>query len=137
MENIFIKLSNYGFHDTKITSISCSDLEVKIKFDDGIYFLDKNGKEANLSNPVELILKINSSFDSSLNSFEIREYGRKMKYIELSQFQKYLVKNPFNIAMDYHSDFNNSILFDGGFPNKQIFLSIEGVEDVSIVNIIE
>ncbi|MBE5758476.1 MAG: hypothetical protein E7332_00375 [Clostridiales bacterium] len=136
MENIFIKLSNYGFHDTKITSISCSDLEVKIKFDDGIYFLDENGKEANLSNPVELILKINSSFDSSLNSFEIREYGRKMEYIELSQFQKYLVKNPFNIAMNYYSDFNNSILFDGGFPNKQIFLSIEGVEDVSIVNII-
>lgn len=136
MKNIFIELNNYGFHDTKITSISCLNLEVKIEFDNGIYFLDENGKETKLSNPIEINLKINSSYASSLNSFEIREYGKKMKYIELSQFQKYLAKKPFNIAMNYYSNFNNSILFDGGFPNKQIFLSIEGIEDISIKNII-
>ena len=59
MKNIFKELNNYGFHDTKITSISCLNLEVKIEFDNGIYFLDENGKETKLSNPIEINLKIN------------------------------------------------------------------------------
>lgn len=132
MNNIFEQLFQYGFHDTEISSIDGDGLEVKLTFDNGIYLLDESGKETTLSKPMRVVLKINSSFDSFVEAFEIREYGRKIKYLDYSVFEKYLQKNAFGISMAYFSKFNNCILFDGGFYNKQIMLSIEGIDEIVI-----
>ena len=37
MDNIFGELFKYGFHDTEISSIEGEGLEIKLKFDKGIY----------------------------------------------------------------------------------------------------
>lgn len=106
MNNIFEQLFRYGFHDTKISSVDGEGLEIKLSFNNGIYLLDENGKEANLSNPIQVILRIDSYFDS----FE----------------------EAFGISMSYYSNFNNCVLFDGGISKKNIMFSIEGVNEIVI-----
>ena len=132
MDNIFKQLFQYGFHDTEISSIDCEGLEVKLNFDKGIYLLDENGKETILSKPMQVILKISSCFDSFEESFEIKEYGKKVKYLEYITLQKHLQKESFGISMCYYSNFNSCILFDGGILKRNIMFSIEGVNELII-----
>lgn len=132
MDNIFKQLFQYGFHDTEISSIDCEGLEVKLNFDKGIYLLDENGKETILSKPMQVILKISSCFDSFEESFEIKEYGKKVKYLEYITLQKHLQKESFGISMCYYSNFNSCILFDGGISKRNIMFSIEGVNELII-----
>ena len=77
MNNIFEELLRYGFHDTKISSIDGEGLEIKLNFDNGIYFLNENGKETNLSNSIQIVLRLDSFFDSFEDAFEIKEYTLK------------------------------------------------------------
>ena len=130
MDNIFKQLFQYGFHDTEISSIDCEGLEVKLNFDKGIYLLDETGKETNLSKPMQVILKISSYFDSFGEAFEIKEYGKKVKYLEYITLKKYLQKESFGISMCYYSGFNSCILFDGGILKRNIMFSIEGVNEI-------
>ena len=132
MDSIFKQLFQYGFHDTEITSIDCKGLEVKLNFDKGIYLLDENGKETILSKPMQVILKISSYFDSFEESFEIKEYGKKVKYIEYLTLNKYLQKESFGISMCYYSNFNSCVLFDGGISKRNIMFSIEGINEIII-----
>ena len=90
MDSIFKQLFQYGFHDTEISSIDCEGLEVKLNFDKGIYLLDENGKETILSKPMQVILKISSYFDSFEETFEIKEYGKKVKYLEYITLKNHL-----------------------------------------------
>ena len=132
MDSIFKQLFQYGFHDTEITSIDCKGLEVKLNFDKGIYLLDENGKETILSKPMQVILKISSYFDSFEEAFEIKEYGKKVKYIEYLTLNKYLQKESFGISMCYYSNFNSCVLFDGGISKRNIMFSIEGINEIII-----
>ena len=97
MDSIFKQLFQYGFHDTEISSIDCEGLEVKLNFDKGIYLLDENGKETILSKPMQVILKISSYFDSFEETFEIKEYGKKVKYLEYITLKNHLQKESFGI----------------------------------------
>ena len=132
MNNLFEEISKYGFHDTKMFSINGKGLEIKLNFDEGIYLLDTNGKETILSKPMQIVLRIDSYFDSFEEAIEIKEYGKKVKYIDYLTLKKYLQKTPFGIAMSYYSNFNNCILFDGGTAKKRIMLSIEGVKEIIV-----
>lgn len=132
MNSIFKQLFQYGFHDTEISSIECEGLEIKLNFDQGIYLLDENGKETVLSKPMQVVLKIDSYFDSFAEAFEIKEYGKKVKYIEYITLNNYLQKESFGISMCYYSNFNSCILFDGGISKRNIMFSIEGVNEIII-----
>lgn len=133
MNNIFEKLLQYGFHDTYITAIEIGTFEIRLEFKERIYLLDESGRERNLSKPLQIILKINSTFiDTPKDVFEIREYVKNLKYLEYSIFEKYFEKDKFGILMLYYSNFNNSILIEGGICNKQIMFSIEDIEEVII-----
>lgn len=132
-KNIFEQLFQYGFHDTDITSIEGNGLEIKLSFDNGIYLLDENGKETVLSNPKQIILKLDSCFNSFEEAFEIKEYGKKLNYLEYSTFKKYLQEESsglFGIEMIYYSD--KCILFDGGIKTRYIILSIKGIKEIII-----
>ena len=132
MNNIFEQLFQYGFHDTELSSIQGEKLEIKLNFNNGIYILDDNGKETVLSKPLQIDLKINSYFGFFEDALEIREYGQKIKYIDYLTMKKYLQKEQFGISMVYYSNFNNSILFDGGISRKNIMFSIEGIREITI-----
>ena len=92
MNNLFEEISKYGFHDTTMFSIDGKGLEIKLNFDEGIYLLDTNGKETILSKPMQIVLRIDSYFDSFEEAIEIKEYGKKVKYIDYLTFKKYLQK---------------------------------------------
>lgn len=132
MDSIFKQLFKYGFHDTEISSIDGEGLEIKLCFDKGVYLLDRNGKETILSKPMQIVLKINSYFDSFEESFEIKEYGKKVKYLKYLTLKKYLQKEPFGISMCYYNDYNKCVLFDGGISDKNIMFSIEGINKIII-----
>ncbi len=132
MNNIFEQLFQYGFHDTEIFSIDGEGLEIKLDFDNGIYLLDENGKETILSKPMQVILRIDSYFDSFEEAMEIKEYGKRVKYLDYIILKKYLQKETLGISMCYYSKFGNCILFDGGISRKNIMFSIEGISKIVI-----
>ena len=116
--------------DTEISSIDCNNLEIRLNFENGIYVLDENGKEAYLSKPMQVVLTIDSYLKTYNHALEIKEYGKKIKYLEYERLRKKLQKESFGISMLYYSKFNNCILFDGGFTKENIMLSIEGIVDI-------
>lgn len=132
MNNISDQLFQYGFHDTEISSIYGEGLEIKLNFDKGIYLLDHNGKETFLSKPMKVVFKIDSYLDSFEKALEIKEYGKKIKYLEYSALKEYLQKEAFGISMSYYSNFNNCVLFDGGILGKNIMFSIECINEIII-----
>ena len=132
MYNIFEQLFQYGFHDTEISSIEGEGLEIKLNFIKGIYLLDNNGTETILTKPMQIVLKLDSYFNSFEESLEIREYGKKVKYLDYAVFKRHFKKETFKIWMVYYSKFNSCILFDGGFLKKHIPFSIEGVNEIII-----
>ena len=81
---------------------------------------------------MQVILKINFEFDSLDEVFEIREFGKKSKYIDYSSLEKYFQKDKFGILMIYFSKFNSSILFEGGIRNKKIMFSIDEIDEIII-----
>ncbi len=133
MNNIINTLFQYGYHDTEITSIESSENTIILYFNNGLYFLDESGKETSLSSPLKIIIEINKKCNSLDYAVEIREFGRKLKYLDFRVFKSYFLKEPFSIAMAYFSNLGNTLLFDGGFTDKQILFSIESIEKVSIV----
>ena len=134
MSKRFEQLFQYGFHDTELSSIDEKGLKLVLNFDKGLYLLNEEGKETVLSKPVKIFLQINSRYDSLEQVIEIREYGKKVKYIDYVLFKKYLEKEPFEIWMTYYNNFNNCILFDGGIGKRQIMFSIEEIENVIVCN---
>lgn len=131
----FERIFQYGFHDTKISSIEDDGLQMKLNFDEGIYLLDDAGKESVLSKPMQMVLKI-INYNYELTSVEyfvnITEYGKKTKFIDYLDFKKHLKKRPFGIAMVYYSDFDNAISFTGGFGKEAYELEITSVETIII-----
>lgn len=133
MNNIINTLFQYGYHDTEITLIESFENTIILYFNNGLYFLDESGKETSLSSPLKIIIEINKKCNSLDYAVEIRELGKKMKYLDFKVFKSYFSKGSFGIAMAYFSNLGNTILFDGGFENKQILFSIESIDKLSIV----
>ena len=132
MNIIFDQLFQYGFHDTELSSICGKNLEISLYFQNGLYLLDKTGKETILSKPIRIILKLDTYFDSFEEAIEIREYGKKLKHLNYATIQNLLSKENFGISIAYFSYFNNCIMFDGGISKKNIMLSIEGINEIVI-----
>lgn len=132
MNNIFEQLFEYGFHDTELTSISGENLEIRLNFNEGIYLLDETGKETTLSQPIQMVLNISSYYNSFHEALEIKEYGKKIKYLDFSMLKKFLQKKSMGISMVYYSHFNNCLLLDGGVYGKNIMISIEGISKIFI-----
>ena len=90
MNEIFKELFKYGFHDTEITNIFIDRFEVKINFDNGLYILDKNGKETILSDPISLVLNIKSYVNSVENTLKLESLGKRRRTLILKNFRSSL-----------------------------------------------
>ena len=132
MNNVCDNLFQYIYHETEISSIECEGFEIRLNFDKGIYRLDDKQRKTFLSNPMQMILTVDTYYSSNVEAFFIREYGKKTKFIEYLTLKKYLEKNVFQINLAYYSDFDNCILFEGGLSNSNnsMYLSISGVKQI-------
>ena len=131
MSLIFDKIFEYGYHDAELTFIDNEEMILKLYFETGLYNLDAQGVELELSKPIFLCLKINSKFKCIDNIIEIVDLSSKKNiYIEYKDFQRLLKKDCCPISNLYFSGFNETILIDCSLKSKRIQITIEGIEEV-------
>ena len=61
---IITESPKYALHDTAIDEIVCTDKGVELRFANGVYLLNQNGKETALSDPCRMVVDI-SGFDGT------------------------------------------------------------------------
>ncbi|MBO5418291.1 MAG: hypothetical protein J6A50_06805 [Clostridia bacterium] len=131
MTELFNKIFQFGFHDTEITYIEKNEDGFELLFDKGLYYLDGNGKETQLTKPIKMIVKIKAvAFLPVENMVEITDFSAGQKDIVYHDFEEMVKKHSFQLFMVYYSAFASRILFDGGIGNKHIQFVIEGCCDV-------
>lgn len=131
MTELFNKIFQFGFHDTEITYIEKKEDGFELLFDKGLYYLDGNGKETQLTKPIKMIVKIKAvAFLPVENMVEITDFSAGQKDIVYHDFEEMVKKHSFQLFMVYYSAFASRILFDGGIGNKHIQFVIEGCCDV-------
>ncbi|MDE5566240.1 MAG: hypothetical protein K2H02_05665 [Anaeroplasmataceae bacterium] len=134
MSLIFDKIFEFGYHDTELTFLDNEEMMLKLYFGNGLYNLDAQGVELDLSKPIILCLKINPKFKCVDNIIEIIDLsGKKDTYIEYKNFKKLLKKDSCPICNLYFSGFNETILIDCSLRTKRIQITIEGIEEVSFL----
>lgn len=130
-DKIILNFEKYGLHDATMNNVELYQDGLNLIFDNGIYLLDENGKEKNLTGKCNIELKI-SNFDCKniLEKIEInRIYKRKISELNLEEFLKLLNKGNFEIEYNFVSNFNNIILLKGFIgKNKFEFLVSDIVE---------
>ena len=120
----------YGLHDTTINKIISNKTGIELYFESGVYLLDEQGRETELSDPCRMVISINR-FDSTQMFEHITVTKiRKSKATEMnfSDFLKLVEKNVFEIDMDYYSFFGHSILLKGYCGQYGIELTITEIE---------
>lgn len=126
---------NYGLHDTEINDIDFDDTVLKLQFNSGVYFLNSEGKETELSGKCIWCFKIRDFNKASL--FEhitlYKAYKNKFAEIDFKSFKKILCKNCFQIENCYSTPFNNSLLFKGYVGKFKIDFCISEIESIRIL----
>ena len=125
----------YALHDTEINSIDCNSAGIEFRFVKGVYLLNEQGKEGELSYPCRMIITIND-----FNSYRMYEHitvmkSRKSKISEIAfeDFLKLLEKDSFNVDIDYYSFFGASILLKGYCGKFKIEFTITEVDKVEYI----
>ena len=92
----------YGFHDTSVTDVKAEADTFILSFESGVYCLDKNGKETNLTPYCQIVIKFS---DKHIDQHVIIEQRYKGNYheINISDFCMSVENNKFDIVIDYYS----------------------------------
>ena len=133
MSKMADKIFEFGFHDTKISAIDCTESSVYLHFHEGLYLLDDTGKAMELSNPITARIDIDSRyiFNSVYNLIEITDYSNQEQDVDFLSFKEAINDSWFEIHMAYYSRFNHTVLFDGSIQDKHIMFTIENCINVS------
>lgn len=112
---MFGKCIEYGLHDTSVNDIIIEENGVILLFQDGVYFLNDAEKETALSKPCKMCIKIEDFDKNSL--FEhcsfYKCHKKHFSEIEFSEIKKLLLKNRFDIDLDFYSKFARAISLRG------------------------
>ena len=123
---LFRSIFAFGFHDTKITKFEIVNEYIKISFGEGIYNLDKRGREKDLTKPIAMFIKIDNTFSLNLMyCFDITSVSsRKMKYFNEEPL---FTKNALNGAIVYdlfYSTFSSMIMIHAKYKLRQFYITI-------------
>jgi len=130
---VFEKLSRFGYHDTTITSINVTNNGLELVFDDGLYNLSNTGKETTKTPRIKVLLIVEGFDMNALYEYVAVCYQKKHKVIEL-QLEESSELNGFNylvISDVYFSNFNNTILIKcsgNKLVNSEII--VENIRDI-------
>lgn len=134
--NFFNKdIFKYGLHDTEINNIYCVDSKFVLLFNSGIYYLDSDCKEINRSPACKMCIYIDNLNVSNIFQYiEITKiYRNKCKEMSYNQFMNELLENPFQIILDYYSEFAKSLLFRGYISKYKIEFIISDIKDINFM----
>lgn len=112
---MFEKYIEYGLHDTSINDINIEENGLVFLFQEGVYILDNTGKETSLSKPCKMRIYIEDFDKNSLwghCSFH-KCHKKHFSEIDFLDIKKLLLKNRFDIDLDFYSPFARAISLRG------------------------
>lgn len=132
MLDLFSKLFLYGYHDAFITQINIEDHYIRINFEKGLYSLDKDGNEKDLTNPLCLIINIDKlTCFKAFDSFEITKMSKQeTTLIDTNIFLNNIKNKYLCISNTYYSLFNSTILFDVSDDQNRYLIEIGNCTDL-------
>ena len=122
MKTDISKLFAFGLHDTEITGIKAGRDLLTIEFGKGVYLLDGNGKETELSSPCSLMLSLDTRYCPDLgNMLEIEVINRgRRSFPDLNEIRSF----PITVQDAYYSPFNSTVLVDGSSDEGRLLVKI-------------
>lgn len=126
-------MHNYCLHDAQANRIKVFNDGLLIEFDHGVYNVDKNGKEINLTDKCKLHISI-KGFNSGQSYQHIQIYkcnNTQRVEIELEEFIRLLEKSSYDIDNAYWSSFNNCLLLIGYIEKYNVELFISDIQKIS------
>ncbi len=130
IDNLF----SYGYHGTNINAIKIDSNILTISFNDGVYELDDQGKETNLTLTVDMLITVDiNSLKFGHFPIDILKFHNKCRYIEVEKIQEKLQKYPFEIFSVYYSKFDSIILFEGSINNETFIMKIFECVEVNFI----
>lgn len=126
MTNIFKELSSFGYHDTTITQVKISGKTVKIYFKDGIYNLDSNGKESNLSDSVFAVINIDCSIcQKASDAIEITAIkNKRVVSFDIDKERDCRLLKNLEVVDLYYSQFDSTIIIECGNEYFYFYIKI-------------
>lgn len=123
---MFEKYIDYGLHDTSINDITIEENGLAFIFNGGVYILNDAGKEATLSKPCRMMINIEDFYGDKL--FEhcsfYKCHKKRFSEIDFSEVKKLLLKNRFDIDLDFYSPFARAIALKGYIGKYMIEIRI-------------
>ena len=122
MKTEISKLFAFGLHDTEITDIKAERDLLTIEFGKGVYLLDGNGKETELSGPCSLMLSLDTRYCPDIGNMvdiEVINRGRR-SFPDLNEIRSF----PITVQDAYYSPFNSTVLVDGSSDEGRLLVKI-------------
>lgn len=136
MKHIFDDyIYQYCLHDCLLNSIRTDYQKIMLRFDSGIYLLDNEGKETELTESCEMVLNLEFAGCNDFDAHIIITRQRKKKILDVtfSDLIRSVQKNAFEIENCFCSNFNNALLLKGYIGNWQYDIIISEIEEMQLV----
>ena len=129
------KQIDYGLHDAYIYDILLEENGISLLFNDGVYLLDENGKETQLSAPCKMLINVENFDKSKIYAHcDFRKtHKNRFKNIEFTDLKKLLLKDKINIDLDFYSPFAQAISIKGTICRCFIELTIYDVVSIEFI----
>ena len=112
---MFEKFIEYGLHDTSVNDIIIGENGLNFLFQEGVYILNDAGKETTISKPCKMSVNI-ECFDRN-RLFEhctfYKCYKNRVSEVDFAEIKKLLIKDYFDIDLDFYSPFARAISLRG------------------------
>ena len=122
----------YGLHDTVATTVKILEDKFVLCFSNGIYRVNENGKETELTSACELEFTIS---DIENNIDIISTSNHKSHRIDISTFVTMTKEDGFDIDDEYYSSFSRTFLLSGYIGKNAIQVYLIDVKNVSVKKI--
>lgn len=122
----------YGLHDTVATTVKILEDKFVLCFNNGIYRVNENGKETELTSACELEFTIS---DIENNIDIISTSNHKSHRIDISTFVTMTKEYGFDIDDEYYSSFSRTFLLSGYIGKNAIQVYLIDVKNVSVKKI--
>ncbi|MCM1043089.1 MAG: hypothetical protein NC350_02635 [Corallococcus sp.] len=134
---MFQKYIEYGLHDTTVNDIIVEEFGLALLFRNGVYVLDDTDKENHLSKPCKMNIFV-EYFDKN-RLFEhctfLKCHKKRFSVVNLSDIKKLLLKNRFNIYMDFYSPLANAISLRGDIGKYAVEIVITEIQSIKFETI--
>ena len=135
MDNNYKQLFKYGFHDCAIDCITVLEGKMELVFPSGVYMLNCDGKETDLTKQCKVVLEVEKLKPASIWKYvDIRLISPcGIREMEFEEFVNLIKTDSFQVDMQFYSFFCNTILIRGYVSTDKYEIVISNVQEISII----